>query len=122
MIATQERTQLHDRWLALARPAVFLLGAAVSLLAITSNFLTVRNVLRQPGVVLPDASRWTFGQLQSALEGLRLAAGFFGFYTLGLGLLFSLVFLVSGWLILWRKSRDWYGLFLGMILLGWSNV
>ncbi len=109
------------RILAPIRPVAFLLGLALSLLAIVSNFLTAQNVLRQPEQVLPDATRRTLAQLRSALAGMGLPAGFFGLFALGLGLLFSLVFLISGWLILWRKSRDWYGLYLGLILIGWST-
>jgi hypothetical protein len=64
---------------------------------------------------------WTAEQLQSALVGLGLPVNVFAIYSLGIILVFSLTFLACGWLILLRGSRDWFGLYLALVLLGWAN-
>ncbi len=112
---------MNDKLLRLARPLVFLLGAALSLLAIYSYTATVRMVIRDPALVLPGDSMWTAEQLQSALVGLGLPVNVFAIYSLGIILVFSLTFLACGWLILLRGSRDWFGLYLALVLLGWAN-
>ncbi len=45
----------------------------------------------------------------------------FAIYSLGITLVFSLTFLACGWLILLRRSRDWFGLYLALLLLSWAN-
>jgi hypothetical protein len=112
---------MNDKLLRLTRPLVFLLGAALSLLAIYSYTATVRMVIRDPALVLPGDSMWTAEQLQSALVGLGLPVNVFAIYSLGIILVFSLTFLACGWLILLRGSRDWFGLYLALVLLGWAN-
>jgi len=80
----------------------------------------LQQVLQNPFAILPD-DNWKVAQLQSALAGLNLPSGFFAASALLLTLLFNLAFLACGWLILWRKSRDWFGLYLGLVLLIWAN-
>ena len=52
---------------------------------------------------------------------LGLPGNFYAIYTLVITLVFSLAFLVCGWLILIRRSRDWFGLYLALLLLAWAN-
>jgi hypothetical protein len=110
-----------NRWLHLARPIAFLLGIALSLVAIYANLAAVRMVLQNPGIVLPDASSWNTVQLENALAGLGLPGNFLALYSLAWILLFNLTFLACGWLILLRKNRDWFGLYLALMLLGWAH-
>ena len=108
-------------WLRLARPIAFLLGAALSLLAIYANVASIRMVVQNPVTVLPNASIWNAVQLENALAGLGLSGNFFALYSLAWVLSFSLTFLACGWLILLRKSQDWFGLYLALLLLAWAH-
>ena len=105
----------------LVRLATFVLGIALSLLAIYSFAATTWIVFRDPALVLPDTSLWTAGQLESALAGFGLPQNLYAIFSLAFGLAFSLVFMVCGWLILLRKNQDWFGLFLALLLLGWTS-
>jgi hypothetical protein len=113
--------RVKNQIFSLARLATFVMGVALSLLAIYSFAATAWIVLRDPGLVLPDTSLWTAGQLQSALAGIGLPGNIYAIYSLAFGLAFSLVFLICGWLILLRKNQDWFGLFLALLLLGWTS-
>jgi hypothetical protein len=108
-------------WLRLARPLAFLAGIGLSLLAIYANVASVWMVIQNPGTVLPDASIWNPVQLENALAGLGLPGNFFALYSLAWVLLFSMTFLACGWLILLRKSQDWFGLYLALLLLSWAH-
>jgi len=108
-------------WFRIARPLAFLLGVVLTLLAIYSYLATVQMVIRDPALVLPDDILWTIEQLQSALVAVGLPVSFYAVYSLGLILVFSLTFLACGWLILLRRSQDWFGLYLALLLLGWAN-
>ncbi len=112
---------MSSRLLRLVRPLAFLLGIALSLLAVYSYLATARLVNSDTALVLPDDSIWTAVQLEDALAGLGLPVNVFAIYSLGIILVFSLTFLACGWLILLRGSRDWLGLYLALVLLGWAN-
>jgi hypothetical protein len=118
---TDTPARRNNLWLAIARPMAFLLGAVLSLLAIYSYLATVQMVIRDPTLVLPDDTVWAVEQLQTALVAMGLPVTFFAVYSLGLILVFSLTFMACGWLILLRRSHDWFGLYLGLMLLGWAN-
>ncbi len=111
---------MSSRLLRPARWLTFILGAALSLLAVYSFGATFQMVIRNPALVLPD-SLWTAAQLESALAGLGLPGTFYAIYALGIGLVLSLTFLICGWLILLRRSRDWFGLYLALLLLTCAN-
>jgi hypothetical protein len=105
----------------LARLLALAAGAMLSLLAIYQWMITVQLVNGQPLLIIPDSDYWNSALLAEAQTGLGLPSGFFAAYALGLTLLFNLAFLICGWLILWRKNSDWFGLYLGVILLIWAN-
>jgi hypothetical protein len=105
----------------LARPLAFLLGAALSLMAISKFVATAQMVIHDPMLVSPDPTLWTAAQLESALAGLRLPGNFYAVYSLGIALVWNLAFLACGWLILLRRGQDWFGLYLALLLLSWTN-
>ena len=111
---------LYPRLFRIARPVAIFVGSLLSLLSVYEWAITLQQVMQNPFVILPDDS-WKVAQLQSALAGLSLPAGFYATYALFLTLLFNLAFLACGWLILWRRSRDWFGLYLGLTLLLWAS-
>ncbi len=108
-------------WLRQARPLTFVLGVALSLWAMITFFATTQIVIRDSGLIIPDTDVWTTVQLENALTGLGLPENFYAIYSLGFAFIFMLVFLVCGWLTLLRKSLDWFGLYLTLLLLGWAS-
>ena len=118
----EQVSQAQPYWLfRLARPLAFLLGIALSLMAIYAYAATVQMVARNPMAILPDMTQWTPNQLGDGLAGLNLPESSFAIYTLVLNLVFSLTFLACGWLILLRRGQDWFGLYLGLLLLAWAR-
>jgi hypothetical protein len=111
---------LNQRLLRLARPAAFLLGIALSLLAIYSYATRILIVLQEPLLVLPD-ELWTSNQLESALASFGLSGTVYAAYLLFISFIFFLAFFISGWLILLRKNEDWFGLYLAILLLCWAG-
>lgn len=120
-MSKSENNGRQSRVFFLARLATFPLGIALSLLAIYSYVATAWIALGDPGSILPDTSKWTTGQLESALVGFGLPGNFYAMSALTFGLVFSLVFLACGWLILLRKNQDWFGLLLALLLLSWTG-
>jgi hypothetical protein len=118
----EQYSQAQPYWLfRLVRPLAFLLGILLSLLAIYSYAATVQMVARNPVAILPNVSQWTPELLKAALAGFILPESFFAIYTLVLNLVFTLIFLACGWLILLRRGQDWFGLYLGLLLLAWAR-
>jgi hypothetical protein len=110
-----------NSWMRLARPIAFVIGIALSFVAIYANIAAVQMVLQNPWSILPEETIWNAAQLETALARLGLPGDFFALYSLAWTLSFSLTFLACGWLILLRKSRDWFGLYLALMLLGWAD-
>jgi hypothetical protein len=105
----------------LARAAALLVGLLLSFLAIYDWIAILLQVAQQPSLISPDVDLWSAALLETALAGMGLPGSFFAFYALFFTLMFDLAFLACGWLILWRKNRDWFGLYLGLILLIWAD-
>ncbi len=116
-----EKTPVFPWLFRLIRPAGLLCGLMLSLLALFDLAITVRLAVREPLAILPDDKIWPPDMLRAALSGIGMGPGFFAFFALSFSLLFSLAFLACGWLILWKKRMDWFGLYLGLILLTWAN-
>ena len=115
-------SQAQPGWIfRLARLLTFLMGAALSLMAIYTFVATALMVIHDPALVLPESTVWTIPQLVRALEGLGLSGNFYAVYSLVISLFWTLTFLACGWLILLRKNQDWFGLYLALLLLGWTN-
>jgi hypothetical protein len=83
--------------------------------------VTAQMVIYDPALVSPDSTLWMAAQLESALAGLGLPGNFYAVYSLGIALVWNLAFLACGWLILLRRSQDWFGLYLALLLLSWTN-
>ncbi|MGW8251131.1 MAG: hypothetical protein ACWGO1_10855 [Anaerolineales bacterium] len=112
---------MNNGLLRLARPLAFLLGIALSLLAIYSFAYTAWRVIVDPALVLPEADIWTAVEVEKALSDLGLSGYFYAAYTLAITLLFGLSFLACGWLVLLRRSRDWFGIYLALLMLVWAS-
>jgi hypothetical protein len=90
-------------------------------MAISEFVVTAQMVIHDPALISPDSTLWTAAQLESALAGLGLPGNFYAVYSLGIALVWNLAFLACGWLILLRRSQDWFGLYLALLLLSWTN-
>jgi hypothetical protein len=112
---------LNQRLLRLARILTFLVAIFLSLRGVALYLLTAQVVLNDPGTVVQVDSNWTGSQIEIALAGLGLPHNFYTIYSLFMAFVFSSVFLACGWLILLRKNQDWFGLYLALLLIGWSN-
>jgi hypothetical protein len=60
---------------------------------------------------------WTYEQTQAGLTQLDWPAKAMVWVSVGRSLFLTLVMAVAGLLILWRKSRDWFGLYLAFAFL-----
>ena len=112
---------IFPRFFRSIRPAGLAIGLLLSFLAVFDWLITVRLVVRQPLAIVPEAETWTPEMLAAALDGLGLPPGFYSAFSLSFSLLFSFAFLSCGWLILLRRGRDWFGLYLGLVLLIWAD-
>jgi hypothetical protein len=109
---------LQGRWLAIAR-AVWIVLA----LLLLSNFIA--SIPATYGQLRTICTNSTFGHCNiwqptpanmQALHHLGLSLDTYAAYTLTIDMLASLVFLAVGALIFWRKSDEWMGLFVSLVL------
>lgn len=111
------QTRLHGRALILAR-GIWLLLTAVMLVCLLPSFLAYSQVLHH--VCDSPASCQLFTQATPdkllALHRLGLSLDDFAIYSLCVQAVVTLVFLMVGWLIFWRRSDTWLGLVASFIL------
>jgi hypothetical protein len=107
-------TRLHGRALFLARALGFIVGALVLGLYV----LSVPLQFEQLKIICTDNCQ--FGQLTAQnlheLQQLGLSMAFYAGYQVALNTLFFLVFVAVGVLIFWRKSNDWFGIYVALAL------
>jgi signal transduction histidine kinase len=113
-LATQRRT-----WRQIAR-TLWLVGAVGSLMLFVLAVPAYNAQLRAL-CAAPTPADCPFVQLTAieaqALRRLGLSLDAYATYTLVLHSVASLVFFAVGFLIFWRKSDDWYGLFVSFLLI-----
>jgi hypothetical protein len=122
--AVSENRERHSsarvpgRWLAIAR-AVWIVLA----LLLLANFIA--SIPATYGQLRTLCTNSTFGHCNiwqptpanmQALYHLGLSLDTYAVYTLTIDVLASLVFLAVGALIFWRKSDEWMGLFVSLVL------
>jgi hypothetical protein len=98
------------RWIVITF-AIFTFVAIVVGLALTPDY-AARNLSE----FTPNAF-WTYEQTQAGLTQLGWPAKAMVWVEVGRSLFLTLVMAVVGLLILWRKSRDWFGLYLAFAFL-----
>ncbi|HZG68421.1 MAG TPA: histidine kinase dimerization/phosphoacceptor domain-containing protein, partial [Herpetosiphonaceae bacterium] len=112
-------SSLRGRWLRLAR----LVWVVVALVNLTLFIVSVPAYWAQLSTICTDSSEASceLSQLNpvklQALEGLGATIGAYAIYTLTIHAIASLAFFVVGALIFWRRSNDWYGLFVSFLLI-----
>ncbi len=110
--------RLQGRWLAIAR-AVWIVLA----LLLLANFIA--SIPATYGQLRTICTNSTFGHCNiwqptpanmQALHRLGISLDTYAVYTLTIDVLASLVFLAVGAVIFWRKSDEWMGLFVSLVL------
>ncbi len=122
--AVIENREVHSaarvprRWLALAR-AVWMVLALLLLANFSASIPATYGQLRTicTSSAFGHCNIWqpTPANMQ-ALQHLGLSLETYAAYTLTMDVLASLVFLAVGALIFWRKSDEWVGLFVSLVL------
>jgi hypothetical protein len=112
------------RWLALARGAwivLALLLVANFVASIPAYYLILRTVC-----TFPDPAHCAFWQPTpgnvEALHRLHLSVETYAAYFVSLDAAVSLLFWVVGILIFWRKSNEWMGLFVSLVLIFFGSA
>jgi hypothetical protein len=110
--------RLQGRWLAIARAVwivLALLLLANFIASIPATYVQLRTICTNPTFGHCNMWQATPGNMQ-ALHRLGLSLDAYAAYTLTLDVIASLVFLAVGALIFWRKSDEWMGLFVSLVL------
>src|SRR5919202_547930 len=124
MLPTSQDARPSGRWLAVARVA----WVAVALVDLVLFVASIPAYWEQLNTVCVDPSGTTcnFPQLNpvklQALERLGGTIGAYAAYTLTIHVAASLAFFIVGALIFWRRSGDWYGLFVSLLLISFGAV
>lgn len=107
-------TRLHGRWLLLARAVWLVAVALVVSLYVFSIPLQIRS-LQTPCTDNCQYGQGTPAQLLEA-QHLGMSLDLYVAYNVALNTFFLLVFVGVGALIFWRKSRDWFGIYVALAL------
>ncbi len=110
--------RLQGRWLAIAR-AVWIILALLLLAnfiaSIPASYVQLRTICTNSTFVRCNIWQPTQANMQ-ALHSLGLSLDTYAVYTLTIDVIASLVFLAVGAVIFWRKSDEWIGLFVSLVL------
>lgn len=112
------------RWLGVARAAWVVVAAAELIVFVAS----VRAYWLQLNTMCADPSRnaCNFTQItpvmHEALEQLGFTTGEYAAYTLAIHVAASLALLAVGGLVFWRRSDDWYGIFVSLLLVTFGAI
>jgi signal transduction histidine kinase len=123
-LPASEDASPRGRRLAVARVA----WVAIALVDLVLFVASVPAYWGQLNTVCTDSSEATcnFPQLNSvkvqALERLGTTMGAYAAYTLTIHVAASLAFFVVGLLIFWRRSGDWYGFFVSLLLINLGTI
>ena len=110
--------RLQGRWLAIAR-AVWIILALLLLAnfiaSIPASYAQLRTICTNSTFGHCNIWQPTPANMQ-ALHRLGLSLDTYAVYTLTIDVIASLVFLAVGAVIFWRKSDEWIGLFVSLVL------
>ncbi len=116
--------RLQGRWLAIARAVwivLALLLLANFLASIPASYIQLRTICTNSTFGRCNIWQLTPANTQ-ALHRLGLSLDTYAVYTLTLDVIASLVFLVVGAVIFWRKSDEWMGLFVSLVLVIFGSL
>jgi len=128
MKPTRPDRHLHGAWLIVARWAwivAALLLAGNFVFSIPPYYAALRTVCRVSTAVVNQCATWQLApDNMPALARLHISLDAYAAYTISINVLVSLLFWMVGIVIFWRKSGEWLGLSVSLvlILLGSSGV
>ncbi len=114
----------RGRWLTVVRVAwvaVALVGFALFVASVSAYWAQLNTVCTDPSGATCNFPQLNPVKLQ-ALERLGATIGAYAAYTLTIHVAASLAFFIVGVLIFWRKSDDWYGLFVSLFLITFGTI
>ncbi len=120
--------RLHGAWLIVARWAwtvAALLLAGNFVFSIPPYYAALRTVCRVSTAAVDQCATWQLApDNMPTLARLHISLDAYAAYTVSIDVVASLLFWAVGILIFWRKSREWLGLSVSLvlILLGSSGV
>jgi hypothetical protein len=117
-------TSLRGRWLRIARAAwvvVALVNLTLFIASIPAYWAQLNTICTDPSGASCNFPQLNPTKLQ-ALERLGATIGAYAVYTLTIHVAVSLVFFIVGALIFWRRSGDWYGLFVSLMLISFGTI
>jgi hypothetical protein len=112
------------RWLTVARVvwvAVALVNLVLFVASVPAYWIQLNTVCADPSGATCNFPQLNPVKLQ-ALERLGATINAYAAYTLTIHIVASLAFLSVGVLIFWRRSSDWYGLFVSLFLIGFGTI
>jgi hypothetical protein len=113
----ESNTKLHGRWLLAARSAWFIIVTwlvVLFVIAIPYQIEQVR-ILCSGSSCLSNANQLSQSDLQQ-LQQAGLSLDFYVSFTLSIQTIHALIFLVVAAIIFWRRSNDWMGIFVSLVL------
>jgi hypothetical protein len=127
-VASPEHTRFSGSWLIVARLAwtvAALLLAGNFVFSIPPYYAALRTVCTVSIAVVDQCATWQLvPDNMSTLAHLHISLDAYAAYTVSINVVAALLFWAVGMLIFWRKSREWLGLSVSLvlILLGSSGV
>src|SRR5262245_6425221 len=105
-------------WLVVAASYICAFVAAVPVRYTRLSNLTTAAL--EVGQVSSETLRWTAETLRAALGQLDLSTDFYAAYIAGLDAARVVVFVAVAAVIFWRKSDEWLGLFVSLLLVAFG--
>ena len=105
-------------WLVVAASYICAFVAAVPVRYTRLSNLTTAAL--EVGQVSSETSRWTAETLRAALGQLDLSTDFYAAYIAGLDAARVVLFVAIAAVIFWRKSDEWLGLFVSLLLVAFG--
>jgi hypothetical protein len=105
-------------WLVVAASYICAFVAAVPVRYTRLSNLTTAAL--EVGQVSSETSRWTAETLRAALGQLDLSTDFYAAYIAGLDAARVVLFVAVAAVIFWRKSDEWLGLFVSLLLVAFG--
>jgi signal transduction histidine kinase len=123
-LPASEDARPRGRWLAVARVAwvvIALVDLVLFVASVPAYWDQLNTICADPSGATCNFTQLNLIKLQ-ALERLGATIETYAAYTLTIHVAASLVFFVVGVLIFWRRSSDWQGLFVSLLLINFGMI
>ncbi len=123
-MARETLSVARPRWLGVARAAWVLVAAAeliVFMASVRAYWLQLNTTCADPSLQVCNFTQLT-PVMHESLQRLGFTVGVYAVYTLAIHVAASLALLVVGFLVFWRRSDGWYGLFVSLLLITFGTI